>query len=70
MSSVQAKLRVCALDDSCARLDVIVADDEDLSENTGLCGNANGDTGDDTVDQSSNVGRLHPAVEDHSSHSR
>ncbi len=55
ISSVQTKLRVCALDDSCARLDLIVTHDLDLSENTGLCGNANGDMGDDTFHQYSNV---------------
>ena len=47
MISYNAKLRLCALCGGLIRVDMVVPDSEDLSGNLGLCGNGNGDTGDD-----------------------
>ncbi len=47
MTGYGGSLRTCGLDDGCVRVEFLVPDSEDLSGNTGLCGNANGDEGDD-----------------------
>ncbi len=60
MTAFDAKLTLCGQDDGSVRIDVIVPDTEDLSGNTGLCGNANGIKSDDPDALPSFVTRLHP----------
>ncbi len=47
MTNYGGSLRICGLDDGCSRVEFVVPDSEDLSGDAGLCGNANGDEGDD-----------------------
>ncbi len=47
MTSFGGAVRICDQEDGCARVEFLVPDSEDLSGNTGLCGNANGNADDD-----------------------
>ncbi len=66
ITSVNAQFRFCRLGEGLARLEVTFPHREDLSGNTGLCGNANGCKRDDPALMPANFYRLHPIEDDDS----
>ena len=64
ITTVKARYRFCNLGEGLARVELTFSHCEDLSGNTGLCGNANGCKRDDPGPEPSNLSRLVPIKDD------